>query len=86
MDQTRENGQKLLIAAFVLIIIFTIITILISEDERIGFTAAVSTVAVALEIIMHIPLLSKDKNVPCVAVSSKVELGNKGMIFHLFKT
>ena len=26
------------------------------------------------EIIMHIPLLSKDKNVPCVAVSSKVEL------------
>ena len=27
------------------------------------------------EIIMHIPLLSKDKNVPCVAVSSKLELG-----------
>ena len=49
MDQTRENGQKLIIAALVLIVIFTIITILISEDERIGFTAAVSTVAVALE-------------------------------------
>jgi large subunit ribosomal protein L7Ae len=27
------------------------------------------------EITMHIPLLSKDKNVPCIAVSSKVELG-----------
>lgn len=27
------------------------------------------------EIIMHIPLLSKDKNVPCAAVSSKLELG-----------
>ncbi len=27
------------------------------------------------EIIMHIPLLSKDKNVPCIAVKSKVELG-----------
>ena len=49
MDQTRENGQKLLIAALVLIVIFTIITILISEDEKIGFTTAVSTVAVALE-------------------------------------
>ena len=27
------------------------------------------------EIVMHLPLLSKDKNVPCVAVSSKLELG-----------
>ncbi len=49
MDQTRENGQKLLIAAFVLIIIFTIITILISQNEKIGFVAAVSAVAIALE-------------------------------------
>ncbi|MCL4391359.1 MAG: NAD-binding protein [Candidatus Parvarchaeota archaeon] len=49
MDQMRENGQKLLIAALVLLVIFTLITILISEDDRIGFLSAVSTVAVALE-------------------------------------
>lgn len=27
------------------------------------------------EIIMHLPLLCKDKNIPCIAVKSKVELG-----------
>lgn len=27
------------------------------------------------EIVMHLPLLSKDKNVPCVSVKSKAELG-----------
>ena len=27
------------------------------------------------EVIMHIPLLAKEKNVPCVAVSSREELG-----------
>ena len=49
MDQMRENGQKLLIAAIVLIAIFFVITILISKDENIGLSAAVSTVGVALE-------------------------------------
>lgn len=27
------------------------------------------------EVIMHLPLLCKDKNVPCVAVSKKEDLG-----------
>ncbi|MBI5064746.1 50S ribosomal protein L7ae [Candidatus Woesearchaeota archaeon] len=27
------------------------------------------------EIVMHLPLLAKEKNVPCVEVSSKEELG-----------
>ncbi len=27
------------------------------------------------EIVMHLPLLSKDKNVPCIAVKSRTELG-----------
>lgn len=27
------------------------------------------------EIVMHLPLLSKDKGVPCVAVKSRLELG-----------
>lgn len=49
MDQMRENGQKLIVAAVVLLIIFTIITILISEEDKIGFFSAVATVATALE-------------------------------------
>lgn len=28
------------------------------------------------EIVMHLPLLSKEKNIPCVQVDSKEELGN----------
>lgn len=27
------------------------------------------------EIVMHLPLLSKDKNVPCISVKSRAELG-----------
>ena len=27
------------------------------------------------EVVMHIPLLSKDKGIPCAQVSSKLELG-----------
>jgi len=27
------------------------------------------------EVVMHLPLLSKDKNVPCVAISKKEDLG-----------
>jgi hypothetical protein len=49
MDQMQENGQKLLIAAIVLLLVFAVITVLISENDRIGFIAAVSTVGIALE-------------------------------------
>ncbi len=49
MDQMHENGQKLVVAAIVLLMIFVIITVLISEDERIGFLSAVSAVGIALE-------------------------------------
>lgn len=49
MDQLRETGQKLIVAAMVLMVIFSLITILISEDEKIGLLVAMSTIAVALE-------------------------------------
>ncbi len=49
MDNVKEAGQKVLVSATVLVVVFLLLTLLISTDSKTTFGSAVDTISYALE-------------------------------------